>query len=93
MEGKLTLHIEFLDGRTHDETIAMSYPPGSENAACMKLLADFNMMGGLLKCERNAVSLIPISTMKKVEVSASAVVTGDAFDLANLTLPSQAKRQ
>ncbi len=94
MEGKLTLRIEFLDGRPdHNEAVAVTYPPGAETNACMKLLADINMMGGLLKCERNSVSLVPISTMKKVEVSASTVVTGDALDLANFTMPSQAKRQ
>jgi hypothetical protein len=89
MEGKLKLHIEFLDGRPdYDEDIPMTYPPGAETAAAMKLLADFNMMGGLLKAEPNEVSLVPIATMKLVKVTVGSIVTGNAYDLANLSMPA-----
>lgn len=89
MEGKLHLRIEFLDGRPdHVEDVAMSYPPGAETSACMKLLADFNMIGGLLKVDKGECSLIPIATMKAITVTASEVVGGDMSDLANLKMPT-----
>lgn len=88
MEGKLHLHIEYLDGRPdYNEEVGMLYPPGAEKQACMKLLADMGMAGGRLMFSENGISLEPISSMKLVSISAPAIVTGDALDLANLTMP------
>ncbi len=88
MQAKLNVTIEFLDGRPNMEVqMGADYPAGAEVQACLKLLAQINMTGGIMEFLPNGLALIPMSSIKKITIEAPAIQGADALDLANLTMP------
>ena len=82
----LKVHVEYLDGRpAEDHEMPVNYPPGQEKSACMQLLAAINSIG-LILFDNDAVTLIPISSMKSVKVLAPSVILADATALSRVKL-------
>ena len=85
MEGKLQLRIEFLDGTVYAEDVGMTYGPGDEDLACLKLLSDMKAVGGLIqKGSGHSISLRTWNSMKTISIEAPAIVGGDFTDLSRL---------
>lgn len=82
MEGILTVHIEFKDGRTPlDEKLPMNYPSGAEHKACMMALAAINSAGGILHFDVNEIEFTPMSEIKSIKITAPSVVIGSSLDI------------
>lgn len=92
MESKVTVRIEFLDGRQIAEDYSMTFPPGQEEAAAFKVIADMRMMGGYVKRGGgSSITLFPMESIKLITAEASAIALGDMSDLAQLTQPNPNK--
>jgi hypothetical protein len=82
MEGILTVHVEFKDGRTPlDEKLPMNYPAGAEQKACMMTLAGINSAGGVLHFDKDGIELTPMSEIKSIKITAPSVVLGSSLDI------------
>jgi hypothetical protein len=75
MQGILKVYVEFLDGRQPEEQeIPADITPGKEAQACMQLLAGITAIGGVMIFDKTSVELTPISTIKKLTITAPSVV-------------------
>ena len=82
MEGILTVHVEFKDGRAPlDEKLPMNYPAGAEHKACMMALAGINAAGGILHFDVNELEFTPMSEIKSIKITAPSVVLGSSLDI------------
>jgi hypothetical protein len=88
MEGQVLVDVEYLDGRPNESlALPAKYSPGEEQKICMHILASINAAGGILEFLENGLSLIPMSSIKKLTLHAPSVVGANLADLSNLAMP------
>lgn len=82
----LKVLVEFIDGREPiTEEMPVTFPPGKEVEACMKLLSQINLVGGIMHFLDDGISLIPLQTIKLLTITAPSVVSSDLGELNALT--------
>jgi len=80
MEGSVNVCVEFLDGRPNMEVkMGAAFPVGQEMQACLKMLAQINMAGGILEFLADGVALIPLASIKKLTLSVPAIQLVTSF--------------
>jgi hypothetical protein len=83
MQG-LKVFVEYLDGSTSEDEIPVSYAPGQEHQACIRLLGAINSTGGLMLFEKDGITLRPFAAMRSIKITAPTIVGADVLDLSRL---------